>query len=366
MNKALSRIAVPAFLLIVLAAGCPIVPTDGDPVLQSIEITSMPTKTVYGRGESLDISGLVVTGTYSDGGKQEEAVGIDNITGYNPYIVDYQSLTVAINGKTASFQVRVETMPALQSITVTMLPAKTGYSTGELLDISGLVVIGTYSDGPTRREAVTLANITGYDAAVPGTQTLTITINGKTASFTVTVTDPVLVNIAITGIPAKTVYSRGESLDISGLVVTGFYSDGSFRAEAVTLANVSGYNAGSVGTQTLTVTINGKATSFTVTVKSGPVVTINLDDRPIPIDGMPEGIVLSRTGMENVLLTISGDYTGYAWYLNDNAAPVSTSAAYTLIIADCRLGTNTLAVEVEAPGRVWYSREITFTVNLNS
>jgi hypothetical protein len=50
------------------------------------------------------------------------------------------------------------------------------------------VITGTYSDGSTKAETVTAANITGYDNSIPGVQTLTVTIGGKTVTFTVTVT----------------------------------------------------------------------------------------------------------------------------------------------------------------------------------
>ncbi|MDR1073867.1 MAG: bacterial Ig-like domain-containing protein [Treponema sp.] len=78
--------------------------------------------------------------------------------------------------------------------------------------------------------------------------------------------DPILQSIAVTSPPTKTVYVKGEALDLSGLVVTGTYTDGTTRTESVTLSNVSGYNAATAGVQTLTVTMDGKTATFTVTV----------------------------------------------------------------------------------------------------
>ncbi|MDR1127666.1 MAG: bacterial Ig-like domain-containing protein [Treponema sp.] len=63
-------------------------------------------------------------------------------------------------------------------------------------------------------------------------------------------------------------YELGETLNISGLVVTGTYADGTTKAETVSLSNISGYNANTVGQQTLTVTIDGKTTTFTITVNN--------------------------------------------------------------------------------------------------
>jgi uncharacterized repeat protein (TIGR02543 family) len=80
---------------------------------------------------------------------------------------------------------------------------------------------------------------------------------------------PILQHITVTSMPTKVVYVQGEALDISGLVVTGYYSDGTTRTETVSLLNVSGYNANTPGIQTLTVTVNGKTADFPVTVNAG-------------------------------------------------------------------------------------------------
>jgi hypothetical protein len=207
---------------------------------------------------------------------------------------------------------------------------------------------------------VSLSNISGYNANTMGTQTLTVTVNGKTATFTVTVNPAVLQSIAVTTPPAKIVYVKGEALDISGLVVTGTYSDKTTKPETVTLSDISGYNANTLGTQTLTVTVGGKTDTFAVTIKISGGFTVNLED---PLNGIPEGIVLSKTGTPaSVALEIAGTYAAYAWFLNDDETPVSTSAAYTLNAADCRLGTNYLTVEAKTNGGAYYAREITFTV----
>jgi hypothetical protein len=75
--------------------------------------------------------------------------------------------------------------PILQSIAITRLPTRVEYTVGEALTLSGIEVTGTYSDGTTRLETVTLANVSGYDANITGIQTLTVTVGGKTAPFTV-------------------------------------------------------------------------------------------------------------------------------------------------------------------------------------
>lgn len=77
-----------------------------------------------------------------------------------------------------------------------------------------------------------------------------------------------LSRIDITRPANKLTYQIGEALDLSGLVVTGTYSDGSTRTETVTATNVSGFNTTTAGTKTLTITVGGQTTSYTITVNS--------------------------------------------------------------------------------------------------
>lgn len=75
-----------------------------------------------------------------------------------------------------------------------------------------------------------------------------------------------LVSIAITTPPTKTVYTVGGALDITGMVVTGTYSDDSTKVESVTADNVTGFSSDTAGEKTCTVTVSGKTATFTVTV----------------------------------------------------------------------------------------------------
>jgi hypothetical protein len=286
--------ALPALLITILIGttlGCPDDSAEDEPVLQSIAVTSPPTKTVYVKGDSLDISGLVVTGTYANGTTKQETVNLSDISGYDANTTGTKTLTVTVGGKTATFTVTVNTA-ALQSIAVTSPPTKTVYTQGEALDLSGLVVTGTYADGTSKTETVTLANISGYNKDTTGQQSLTVTLNGKTATFTVTVNagGAVLQSIAITSPPTKTGYSVGEALNLSGLVVTGTYTDGTSKTETVGIADISGYDANTTGTQTLTVTVGGKTATFSVSVS---VILQNIAEVLTELANAPGGIIAS-------------------------------------------------------------------------
>jgi hypothetical protein len=115
----------------------------------------------------------------------------------------------------------------LESIVVTNPPHKSTYVIGQALDLRGLIVTGIYSDGTIKVETVDIANVRGYNAYAIGEQLLIVTVNGKTASFIVTVNAAgvaTLQSIAVTSPPTKTVYTRGEDLDLSGFSVRGTYT----------------------------------------------------------------------------------------------------------------------------------------------
>ena len=75
-------------------------------------------------------------------------------------------------------------------------------------------------------------------------------------------------SISMNTLPSKTSYTQGEAFDVTGASITVIYTNGSSETIDVTADMVSGYNASSVGTQTLTVTYSSKTTTFTVTVEA--------------------------------------------------------------------------------------------------
>jgi DNA-binding protein YbaB len=317
--------------------------------LQSIAVTTAPAKTTYTVGQALDLTGIVVTGTYSNNITKTETVSASNVSGYNANTTGTQTLTVTVNGKTATFTVTVNAVgaPTLQSIAITTQPTKTTYIKGEALDLSGLVVTGTYSDGNTKPETVTTANVSGYDKNTVGGQELTVTVDGKTATFSVTVNPATLSSIAVTTLPTKTTYDKGEDLDLAGLVVTGTYSDNTTKPETVTTADVSGYDKNTVGGQELTVTVDGKTAPFTVTVNPAALRSIEITTLPTKTS-YTVGEDLDLTG-----LAVTGTYS-------DNTTKPETVSADNISGYDAdTLGEQTLIVTVSG-------KTAQFTVNVQT
>lgn len=74
----------------------------------------------------------------------------------------------------------------LESIRIEKTPSHLYYALNEALDLGGLQVYGNYDDGTKRPITVTGKEVSGYKAEQPsGTLVLTVTVEGKTATFEV-------------------------------------------------------------------------------------------------------------------------------------------------------------------------------------
>ncbi|AEF84452.1 conserved hypothetical protein [Treponema primitia ZAS-2] len=172
--------------------------------------------------------------------------------------------------------------------------------------------------------------------------------------------------ITIQSPPNKTAFNLGHTLteaDLEGLVVAAVNTNGSSQPLPIALNNISGFNSNVSGVQTLTVTVNGKTASFTVTIRDQGNISIDLDD---PNLGLPKDIVISKTSAapnpKTVTVSVYGTYTAYNWYVNNTE--ISDSKDRPILILDASkypLGRNYLRVEVRK-GNVYYSREIDFKV----
>ena len=113
------------------------------------------------------------------------------------------------------------------SLAVTTPPTKTVYEAGDSFDKTGMVVTVTYDDESTRE--VTNYNCSPVVLSINDTY---VTISYREMMTTVTTTQPVTVKnllkkIQIITPPTETAYEIGDTIDLTGMVVYAFYSDGS-------------------------------------------------------------------------------------------------------------------------------------------
>lgn len=121
--------------------------------IDSIEVTTPPTKTSYTSGEAVDMTGCVITGIRSNG-DTEVVTGwtfspaITDEIGTNVITISYVSDSGETITTTTNITVGDIDNP-LVSIAITTPPTKMTYSSGELFDQTGMVVTATYTSGAT-------------------------------------------------------------------------------------------------------------------------------------------------------------------------------------------------------------------------
>jgi hypothetical protein len=108
------------------------------------------------------------------------------ISGFDSTAAGTKTVTETYQEKTATFTVIVEV--TLVSIGVTG-PTKTSYAIKEALDLTGIELTAAYSDGSSEIIPVTVDMVSGFDSVAAGQKTVTVTYQGKTATFMVTVED---------------------------------------------------------------------------------------------------------------------------------------------------------------------------------
>ncbi|MDR0628888.1 MAG: bacterial Ig-like domain-containing protein [Treponema sp.] len=265
--------------------------------LVGITLAALPTKRTYVQGEDFDPAGLEVVGQYGDGSTRTESSY--NLSRALTDTVGEKTVTVSLNTFTATFTITI-TEPVLLSIAITRRPNKISYAKGEAFDPTGLVVKGTYNNGKTEDE--TGYTLSAVDTSSTGTKTVTVSLKGFTATFTITVGEAALASIAISRLPDKTAYTKGETLDTTGLEVTGTYTDGTTKLE--TGYTIGAVDMNSTGEKQVRVSLKGKSTTFTITVNPALLASIAVTKPPAKGVYMRGAAFQSAAGLE-----VTGTYT---------------------------------------------------------
>ena len=167
--------------------------------LESIKVTTAPTRTTYTEGEKFDKAGMKVIATYSDGTTKE----IKNYA-YTPageltkkdttITVSYtenevtkiatQEITVVAKGNSGDEPGGETEKAKLDSIEIKEAPTKTVYTEGEKFDKTGMKVIAKYSDGTTKEIKNYAYTPAGALTKKDTTITVSYTENGVTKTDT--------------------------------------------------------------------------------------------------------------------------------------------------------------------------------------
>ena len=164
-------------------------------------------------------------------------------------------------------------------INVVSMPFKTTFFECEYFDRTGLVVTASYSGG----NPIVIDDYWDYSVyLVKGAKsnsvseyTFVIVYQGAVTSFPISVYDGCAPEyIEVTSLPDKMVYLIGDTLDLTGMVVTAWYYDGYSNYFTENITGYSTYPANgaqlnTAGEQRVTVSYPGVSIYFTIIVKEG-------------------------------------------------------------------------------------------------
>ena len=124
---------------------------------------------------------------------------------------------------------------ALTSLKLQQPPHKTNYLVGEQFDPTGMVVIAHYQNG-ANTDVTAQSKVSPTGALVLGQTQVQLAYGNLTVAVPITVySAPVLLSIAVTTPPTLLNYAPGTVFDPAGMIVTGYYDDGSSAVLSFTL-----------------------------------------------------------------------------------------------------------------------------------
>ncbi len=124
--------------------------------------------------------------------------------------------------------------PYVVSAEISSLPTKSTYIQDEALNLTGAVLILTYSDGSTSEYSFSETDVSNFSSAEVGNFEMILTYTAPdnpavekpyvfSVKFPYTVTEKYIVSMSVNK-PSKTEYMLGETLDLSGLSATFTYN----------------------------------------------------------------------------------------------------------------------------------------------
>lgn len=225
-----------------------------------IEIVSFPKKIEYKEAQPIETDGLALEVVYTDG-TRIPAPDFKIADGDTTKLGE-QSVTVQYSVFTTEFKIVVNEK-TLTGIKISKKPSKLTYIEGGELVLDGLAVKAVYDNGTTA--TVAEYSVSGYDPNKVGKQTVTVTYNGFSATFEVTVKAKSLTAFTFASYPDQLEYFCGESFNSAGMVLKISYNNGTVELTDKGF-KISGYNANRAGTQKIKVTYGGITQSIQVVV----------------------------------------------------------------------------------------------------
>lgn len=235
-------------------------------------------------------------------------------TGYDMDVAGDYTVTVSYLSKNVTYTIKVID-PALSGITLSDKVTK--FVVGD--EFVKATVTASFENGSTK-DVTAEATFTGYNMSVAGDYTVTVTYLTKGASYSITVSEPIVTNLSLDNIIAT--YYQGD--EFVKPTVTATYENGTTK-DVTDIASFTGFDIDAVGNYTVVVSFSGANTEYNIEV-------LPLAQKPKILDIELRELVTSfQIKAEFVKAKV------FALYDNDTEANVTNSATfagYNMNIAD--------------------------------
>ncbi|MCB7388694.1 bacterial Ig-like domain-containing protein, partial [Bariatricus massiliensis] len=307
-------------------------------VLDSLEITTPPSKITYIEGQTFDPAGIVVEAVSKNSKGEEKRETVTASCTYVP------SLTTPLQTTNSSVQISYSdtsgkdktTKTVVQYITVVKKTlteivlsgkaATTTYMEGESFEPDGITVTAKYNNGSQKvlkpiEYSISPAVLSVGDKKV----TFSYEENGvkKTADYTgitVNAVPAVLQSLQITHNPDKVIYTEGENFDPTGLILTAVYDKGGNKVLNPGEYTVTPDRALRTTDTQMTFSYTDGGTAKQVSLK----ITVEKKPEPVTLTGIqvttpptkanyvegqifnPAGMVVTATYSDGTMKTVTG------------------------------------------------------------
>lgn len=227
-----------------------------------LDVAQDPTKTDYFVGENIDLTGVKVNAEYLD----DVVADVTSQCTFSPVngtqITHDGAVTVTASytedGITKTAPIVLTAIKVMVDELIVTPPNKTTYREGETLDLTGIKVVAKYNNG-TQRTVTNQCVYVPADGSTLGKSSSVLRVNytedGTTYVETVDLEIITFDGIEITQEPSKLAYKIGETLDFSGLQVTGTWSDNTTE-DVTSQCTCSPANGSAMASNTSTVTVS--------------------------------------------------------------------------------------------------------------
>lgn len=188
-----------------------------------LAILNEPVKLNYIEGQPLELDGLRLSIEYNNG----ETHPVDTFD-YSPKEASLTQPAIKIIAEGINTELAIGVTPRqLAGIQVSKLPDKTRYLEGkDMLDLRGAELQLNYNYGEPLFIPATAEMAHGFDNRTVGECKVELQYSGFYTTFSVEILPAQLIGLLISKPPYKTDYAPGEKFNKHGMLVSGFYSNG--------------------------------------------------------------------------------------------------------------------------------------------